>query len=104
MGFGIDLRSGKHLHNYGKSPVFFHGKSHLFVGISNSYVSHYQRYIGCQDLSFSSAMASPFLRLFQPLLLLLLLWPPCSVPRSGVLRTGGLLAAPAATVKPRNEA
>ncbi|CAL1165885.1 unnamed protein product [Cladocopium goreaui] len=47
-------------------------------------------------------MASPPHRLFQPLLLLLLLWSPCSVPRSGVVRTGGLLAAPAsAAVKPR---
>eukprot|EP00435_Cladocopium_sp_Y103_P021749 s81_g5.t1 len=44
------------------------------------------------------AMASPHRCL--PLLLLLL-WPPCSVPRSGVVRTGGLLAAPAARVKPR---
>ena len=53
--------------------------------------------------SFSLAMASPPHRLFQPLLLLLLLWSPCSVPRSGVVRTGGLLAAPAsAAVKPRN--
>ena len=38
----LDIPSGKHTKNHGKSP-FFMGKSTISMAFFNSYVSHYQR-------------------------------------------------------------
>ena len=43
-----DIRSGKRLHNYGKSPLFM-GKLTTSMVIFHSYVSHYQRVSWCES-------------------------------------------------------
>jgi hypothetical protein len=45
LGMSLDLPSGKHTKNYGKSP-FFMGKLTISMAIFNSYVTNYQRVVG----------------------------------------------------------
>ena len=53
--FGVETRPGKRTNNHGKSP-FFMGKLTISMAIFNSYVSHYQLFLGPFSIIFCNKL------------------------------------------------